>query len=377
MFLFLCLALILNHRVGYISLIGVFSVVFLLKHSLNTKFDIGIFILAMYLLLYYAFSSFNGFRFTISTAVLYVLAPIPFYLFGKYLVQKYKYDNWIIIAWFIIIVCYCFDVYIVTIQNIFESGQLVSESREFYLSHSEQSQLSATLVGLHADIGMVGLLMFVVMKNRVLRYSFLALFLLSLITTLSLLNRTGIIIALVSFFSVIVYKYRKTPQKIVYSIFILGFILTALFYFNVINTELLEMYNERNADLYTMGDRSDKWAEAIRSLFISPLGWADLSESYYVHNMWLDIARVSGVIPFILLVYITFDSLCKSFFLVRRRGNELSYMLLGLNICFFTSCFVEPIYGGTHFMLYCMLWGTVRELKKQEFSIVHGTVMLC
>lgn len=362
LFLLLCIALILNHRMNYITLVGLFSILVFVSITIKTNIDKGALIIIAYTIFYILFSSFNGFSYSLSTLVLYAIAPFTFYQFGFNMVKRYSNENYIIMAWLIIIFCYCIDIFIVTLQNYIETGMLINPKREFMFSDNSSSQLSATLVGLQMDIGMIGLPMCFIVKNNYMRFSFLLLFVLSLFTTFSLLNRTGLVVALLCFIIVIGYRSRHDIKVLMLSLLGVGVIFGLLFYFDIINTELIDFYSERNEDLSTMGTRTERWSTALGYLFTRPFGWAGNGQIYYVHNMWLDVARISGIIPFSLLAYIAYDSFRKAFRLVRRYESPLAYMILGLNVCFFASCFVEPIYGGTHMMLYCMLWGTSTKL---------------
>lgn len=367
LFLLLCVSLILNHRMNYITLIGVFSILVFGTITLKTKIDMGALIIILYTIFYIFFSMANGFSYSASTLVLYAVAPSVFYQFGVAMVKRYDNENYLIIAWLIIVFCYCLDIFNVTFHNMLETGQIINPKREFMFSDESSSIVSATGVGLPMNIGMIGLPMFFIVKNNYVRFSFLILFILSLITTLSLLNRTGIVVALLSFALVIGYRSRHDVRALVVSLFGVAAIFGLLYYFDIINTELIEFYSERNEDLSTMGSRTERWSTALGYLFTHPLGWGRSDQTYYVHNMWLDIARVSGIIPFLLLSYIAFDSFRKAISLVRIYESPLAYMILGLNVCFFASCFVEPIYGGTHMMLYCMLWGTSTKLLTSNF----------
>lgn len=362
LFPLLCCALILNHRMGYITLIGLFCLLVFATITIRTKVDKGALIIIAYTVLYILFSSLNGFSYSASTLVLYAIAPVIFYQFGLDLVKRLNNENHIMVAWLIIVLCYCIDVFSVALQNFIETGQIINSNREFMFSDDNTSLLSATGVGLPMAIGMIGLPMFILVKNKYLRLSFLVLFILSLLTTFSLLNRTGIVVALLCFIFIIGYRSRNNLKVLISSIFGVGIIIGLLIYFGVINIELIELYGQRNEDLSTMGTRTERWSTALGYLFTHPFGWAINGQTYYVHNMWLDVARVSGIIPFLLLAYFAFDSFRNAFHLINKNDSSLAYMILGLNICFFASCFVEPIYGGTHVMLYCMLWGTSTKL---------------
>lgn len=361
LFILLNIAIIFNNRFGYITLVGIFCIMTFIFITLKRKIDNGALVILLYLIFYILFSHVNGIHYSLSTLVLYAIAPFFFYQYGKQIPFKYKEEDKIIIAWLIIIISYGIDIYSTTISNIITTGELISTNRRFSFTDDDTLIKNATLVGLPMGIGMIGLPMFIIVKNRAIKLTFISVFILSVITTFSLLNRTGLIVAMLCLIISIGYKYRK---KIILLLLIILSIVAIIFFFiktNIISYELISSYTERNIDISTMGSRSYRWKDAIINLYRHPTGWYD-GMTYYVHNMWLDVARLSGIIPFIILVYIAYDSIVKAFRLIKMYNNSLSYMMLGLNVCFFSTCFVEPIYGGTHFMLYCMLWGTENGL---------------
>lgn len=366
-FILLAVALILNHRMGYITLIGLFSILVGVNITLRSKMDKGAMTILVYSILYVFFSYLNGFSYAISAIVLFAVAPFFFYQFGNNIAALYRKEDYIIVLWLIIVLCYCLDIFYVTLSGIVETGQFINPQRELFFSESgTQNKVNATVVGLSMNIGMIGLPMSIILKNNYMRVCSLLIFILSLITTFSLLNRTGIVVALLCFTTVIAYKSRKNFKLLFLSLASIVFVIWLLFYFGIINAELIELYRERNVDIYTMGARTDRWRVALGYLFTHPFGWADYGEKYYIHNMWLDVARISGIIPFLLLVYMAVDSFKKAFQLIKKYESPLSYMLLGLNVCFFATCFVEPIYGGTPMLLYCMLWGTSTGILKMK-----------
>ena len=366
LFLFLCIALILNHRTGYITLIGIFSLLVLSLVTMRKKVDINSFAILAYSVMFVLLSTFNGFSYSLSSYVLYLVAPFVFYQFGRELVLRMRTSEYVLIAWLIIVICYSIDVFLTTISNIRETGILTDSDRSFYLTGSNAIQMSATVVGLSMNIGMIGLPMLFVVKGKLLRLSFFTLFILSLITTVSLLNRTAIVVAVSVFLIILLYKYKRNLKTFLLLLSILIGIIFMLMHWGFISSDIIELYNERNVDIATFGSRTESWSKAFEYLITRPLGWADSIGSYYVHNMWLDVARVSGIIPFILLAYITLDSMITAFKTLRKNETQLSYMLVGLNICFFASCFVEPVYGGTHMLLYFMLWGTTKAFAERE-----------
>lgn len=355
LFVLFCLALLINHRTGYVTLLSVFILLFGLTKLPKAKFDgLGIAVL-LYSVLYILFSSFNGIEYQMSAYILYGICPYIFYMYGRYAAGRWTTENQHLTFWLLIILFYCIDIFVVSGISIVSSGELINSKREF--SFTDSQDLSATLVGLCMDIGMIGLPMAILIKGVKLKLSYFSLFVMSLVVTVSLLNRTGLVVLVLCSAGVILWRARKDFSILIKTGLAVAVIFLVLVYVGVINEQLIEFYTARNEDLSTMGHRSYRWTYALSQLFTHPFGWARWGEVYYVHNMWLDIARISGIIPFSFLVFFAVKSFYLAFRLVSRTESVLSYLMLGLNICFFFSCFVEPIFGGTHFMLYIMLMG--------------------
>lgn len=368
-FVILCLALLINHRNGYITMVGLFMVMYGFTMMLKTKFDRNSLAIVAYCAFYLIISSINGISYQLPSLMLYGICPLIFYQYGKDVAGRWNTENQHLIFWLIIVFCYCVDIFWVCGHNIISTGELINLRREFAFEDGDAEGVSATLIGLSMDIGMIGLPMTLFVKDKKLKLTYFFLCFASLIVTLHLLNRTGLVVLILCSAGLIIFRARKDIKMLVISAaFLLGFILI-LSYFDIISEELIASYTARNKDLSTMGDRTVRWASALENLFVHPFGWINYEHhirTFYVHNMWLDVARVSGIIPFILLVYMGVDTFLGAIRLVGKYEYTLSYLILGLNICFFASCFVEPILGGTHFMLYCLLWGYQHTLLNDK-----------
>lgn len=102
----------------------------------------------------------------------------------------------------------------------------------------------------------------------------------------------------------------------------------------------------------SVGGRTERWLYAIESIAKHPTGWS-LSDGGYAHNLWLDVARVSGLIGLFALLLFTVVHLRA----VQRslgglgKGSARASLLLavmGLNLLFM----VEPIMDGFLYVFY-------------------------
>ena len=172
-FILLAVALILNHRMGYITLIGLFSILVGVNITLRSKMDKGAMTILVYSILYVFFSYLNGFSYAISAIVLFAVAPFFFYQFGNNIAARYRKEDYIIVLWLIIVLCYCLDIFYVTLSGILETGQFINPQRELFFSESgTQNKVNATVVGLSMNIGMIGLPMSIILKNNYIIFHF-------------------------------------------------------------------------------------------------------------------------------------------------------------------------------------------------------------
>lgn len=312
----------------------------------------------------------------------YFMCPTLFYCFGKYIVVKANGDvNKLTTFLCVSILLFSIVLYISAAQDIIHNG-FVNISRTFHIwgSASEAGGLSATLYGLNASLGLVGLPFYFAQPkiNKTIKYIFLLLTILSLITVIHLVNRTGIVVLILCFVVVAFYRSNGNIFRFLILCAIIAIITLILTQLNVINTDVFDAYLMRDDDVgavNTAGGRLDKWVIGFHNIFRYPFGWEFTSIKYgYAHNLWIDIARISGIIPFTLFLIATilaFNTLRK---LLKYRELILLPLLLGLNVCFFFSSFVEPVIEAMplYFYLYIMLWGIQNQLLAKFKSYCYN-----
>lgn len=365
LFSLFALLLFMGHRTGFISILSLFCILIVFLVPWNLYIDgLSVLILA-FTISFTAIGIVSGFITDIHTMIAYFIPSIFFYCLGRYIVDVIDCKEQLLWLVLVIIALYLFEIYFSIFQSVTSTGNIINTSRLFYFNGNEGRQLTATLVGLGASLGFVGLPMSIIYKsNRLIRVLYFFLFLFSLITTIHLVNRTGLVICVCVLAITLIYYHKSNVIKIFWGVIICFFLYLLLNKLGVISSDVFDAYAARNeTDLTTGGDRTEKWEEALQHLFTSPFGWAENNGTteFYVHNMWLDIAKVTGLLPFFLLILCTISSFRTLFKLLTVRKDIVVALLLSLNGCFFMSCFVEPVYGGLHFFLYVMIWGVQKQ----------------
>lgn len=309
----------------------------------------------------------------------YLLCPVIFYIYGKYMVDKLETPKSLTVFFTVSILLFSIVLYISVFQDIVQGG-FVNVTRSFSIWGMDggQNRLAATLYGLVSSLGLVGLSVGFtrMVLPKKLKGMFLLLFVLSMLTVLHLVNRTGIIVAMLCVFCVSVYCSQGKIWRLLVVGLLVCILVLLLIELNIINQDVVDAYTNRNEGIgkvNTAGGRLDKWIDGVQNIFRYPLGWDIEAPQYgYAHNLWIDIARISGILPFFVFLIVTLISFGNLIKLLKLKDMTMVPLLLGLNICFFLSSFVEPVIEAIplYFYLYLMLWGVqnavVRNLNPQR-----------
>ena len=155
---------------------------------------------------------------------------------------------------------------------------------------------------------------------------------------------------------------------------VISLIAFLLYHFNVLSirdyilsTNLAARYQRRasleNADSF----RFQSFWIGLRELIQYPMGGR--ASQVYRHNMWLDVGRVSGIIPFCLLLVYSIKNFANVTVIWKNTKilPSLRYLLLFLYIGAYVNCFVEPIWEGAlnFFLALCVVDGMVSAMMRR------------
>lgn len=122
------------------------------------------------------------------------------------------------------------------------------------------------------------------------------------------------------------------------------------------------------------GGRTELWKMALENFIESPLGW---DARRYLHNVWLDFAKVGGIIPFILFIIFNIKNLINVRRLFKLNSNENS-LEINMTFTLFTDgaliyFFVEPVLKGSFYAItfYCLLQGILKGYRVQQEKIEY------
>ncbi|AIZ42298.1 O-antigen ligase family protein [Cellulophaga baltica] len=341
-----------------------------IKKNLDTDF----YILLLFSVIYGLFYSF-GAENSLGTQYIfiYMITPPVFYLFGKYLIKdKILNQNNIFYIILCVVTVFSLSAVISVFLNFHEGGfaQLDRTIPMFW----NGAPVSATIMGgfLTFNMCIPALLISNQGKKGIIFNILLStLFAITLVCVLRLGSRTQLGIFLITTIISLIYVIPKQSFKrnLLLFVFIgaIIFFITKNISFDL-NQDWLTTFADRmdkgGSDIASGGGRTERWEKSFRNLFEKPLGW-DVREFGYSHNLWLDVLRVSGFIPFFLLVIFSIKSLIQIRKIVLLKPNNilLNSQIIIYSIAFFLLFMVEPIFEGlfTFFVLFCLFKGSINK----------------
>jgi hypothetical protein len=347
--------------------------VLLIKQSIFIYFDRTAILLIIFSIVYAIFSSINGYNLqSKSNLIFYMIYPTVYYIIGRYLMDHWTSQSYFLFL--LLIVPIALPAFFSISQDIIKNG-FGNQSRDVEILGRKAS---ATLIGLQVSLCLTGIGLFFSTTQykieKVYQYLLVILGILGIVSVSHLLNRTGLVIAVICILFVFSMNFRKTS----YSKILLLCVLISLIFYELYpllsSSKIFDYYAARNVNASNAGGRIERWEYGINLVLTQPFGINKSEVIYHAHNFWLDVAKVAGIFPFIALVSVTLIHLRKSYFIIRSHISPLflSSWLLALNVGFFLSCMVEPIMEGSfaYALIYFCFWGMTSELfnklKRQE-----------
>lgn len=369
------------YQQGFLA--GYFLVILIIINAsiLKKLMDFDFFLLLIYSFvssLVYSLHQISGIQFVF----IYALFPAFFYLIGKKIVLKTKTTKEIFYVFFSLSILFSLSAVISVSLNLLEGG-FVQIDRTIPMFWNGKD-MSATAMGAYLtyNITIPGLLLNYRQKlSKLFILVAIGLYIASLLAVFRLGSRTQLGITLISIvvalFFIIPNQNTKQNFRFITTLIVIitGFLLFFPIdldadYFSVLGARLRESDNAGSA-----GGRTERWSKSLEYIFSNPSGWK-IEAFGYSHNMWFDVARYSGVIPFILLIIISLKFYYKTFKAIRVNKDALllNTQILVYSIASFLIFFVEPIMEGLFFLFvsYCMFQGIVHGyLEKYSNNTVN------
>lgn len=299
----------------------------------------------------------------------YLICPFSFFCFGKYMINKFSEPPYKLELFFLLTIIAVSIVFYYYSYLDFLMVGVENTTRKLIIEGTVDK--NATYYGLVGSIGLAGISIFLYqmkLRQHIFIYGLLFVAILSTLSIMHLVNRTGLVIIAATI--LLLYVYKMFGKKTISFSNILFLVVIAIVIYYLLQGEYVSdisnAYSNRSESLEGAGHRSWRWALGLEFLFVHPMGWSTLPgyQELYCHNLWLDVSRSAGFFPFLILVYYSFIDL-KHFWgvLKNKDKNIVAFILLSSFMAFTLSSFMEPIIDGffLYFCLYCMIGGSLNQ----------------
>ena len=356
----------LGFLIGYLLILKVL----LDKNALLSYLDRPLLFLFLFCVIYACFYSFNPDKGS-QYIFLYALLPGAFYLVGKSFVRQSdnKIKSKILIGLGII---FSAITIISVLLHIVQKG-FVQLNRNVPIIW-DGAEIPATNMASYLLLNMcIPAILLVTYKrwSKASNLFLLIVYVLSIICVVRLGNRTQLGITLITLIAGVIYLFSKQSMVKNIALFIFLFIVTGIgFKYVTIDkdadfmTSYADRIDNRKYGTMSAGGRTEKWQKALSKMVEDPLGWK-LEETGYIHNFYLDVLRVAGIIPFFMLVMIVINFALRIKRLISKNSDDLVFNLIILVylVAFLLIFFVEPIFEGYFevFILFCFFMGFVNR----------------
>ncbi len=376
----------------YDILVYIFFFVILIYMILKKKIiipkGINFFILIAFCIIFMVISSFKQ-----EVTIFLLIGPIIMYYSGIIIIKTCKENNkddYIIKCIFAILV----GLFIHAMLNF--SINIGSERRnttDFWTGEIMSATLQGTLL-----TPMLSLFFFTIMfiKDKKAKTIMIICFVLALAYDMIIATRSVIIIAFITFIiSLISYIIMENTIKnkfrivsIIFMIFIIGIIMYNNNAFNIKSIiEESNLYSRvgKNETEESDFSRLNAQIEGLKQIVEYPFGVPEdttVAGMKYAHNMWIDIARQVGIIPFLLLIlFFLFNIKSLIKIIINQKVTlKLKILLISEYVTFLFMFYIEPILQGIPvvFILFCLIMGFVDSLaeicEKNERIIPYTSI---
>jgi len=243
-------------------------------------------------------------------------------------------------------------------------------------------QITATLQNL-LFIPVISLLFYglFILKNKRKKIMIIAACIISVYGSIVSASRTLLYLLLISFFINMLFNIRKNQYRrtnILFSICGLLVILFAGYEFNIFGIRTWVEASSLGERIETGISTNDSFMENIRwtmsmkilsELPSHPLG--DIRVVHYAHNLFLDIAKYTGIIPALGVLFWSLSEVKKQFsYMQSCYSDEWDAIMFSMTIGFMIAFLLEPILDGLPiiFGAFCYLCGAMKGRRVRTYE---------
>lgn len=334
------------------------------KSYVNGMASVPFHALAIFGLLYFTIGEFS-----IQGFLYYFVCPLLAYLVGWVMIDVRKEDaeKYIRRGIIALILGYAIHAFLNYSINI---GHSRWELRDYFTGSLRGATGSGCINTLVLSLAMY---IMVSEKDKLKKVGGFVCVVISLLYAFQLGTRTQFIIFFtVSFVFLFCYLYEKFGIRSVLILTVVTLLLVGIgFYLYIQNifdiktyidtSNLMARYQNGSSLQRADNYRTSSLPRGLDNLLNYPLG--GLKDTSYYHNLWLDIGRVAGILPFVCMIFYTVVINIHAIRIIKNKRVEASfrYLLLCVYLGIQINFFVEPILEGLldFFLVFTFINGMV------------------
>jgi len=197
----------------------------------------------------------------------------------------------------------------------------------------------------------------------------------ALFVNIHLLNRTGLVIFFLIFLFLFV-KNLKAKSLIFLSILVVILMLSYVKFSNSDGiTEVVDAYLNRASKGDQLNGRGALWSKSLNHLITDVGGWYFNyagEKNRFAHNLWLDVARCSGIISFALFLIFTITSGIDFLRVIISKNITKSFktILWAVYLSIILQCNVEPVLEASlgYFLTIIFIFGMVHKINRMSYE---------
>lgn len=371
-----------------------YVLIFLFPILFKSKYDFTSFCVIVFSLTYTMNQTLQGGGGTMSVIIFNLLFPIIIFQTAKYLVSRFSCPISNVILLSCMGISLALPAIFGVILDTIETKELINVSRSIIDSGDEASR-SATGYGmmLAAMCGCLGLLLIQTNNNldNKVKYILIIVCVLSLFSTIHLLNRTGLFLGGIS---VVLAIFNQPLSKRKFTILIVTFsvlllIISYLSDYITFLDEAFKFYEERNegsGNIEEGGGRTSRWMDALHQILSQPMGnpkgffYKDKGIYNYAHNMILDGGIKGGILCFLVLIYFAGRAFISAILCTKQTclSHFESWVVFLITVSVLLQNMTEPVIEGLpqlfwyFIFLVAMIPGIIKKYPRaiKEFRLI-------
>lgn len=360
-------------NIGNNLLLFLFIIIFLFEKEKKIIFSGDLILLfSCFFSFYYLYTQYYELRVELYTLIMFLVGPTVGFLIGQILVKKDERK----LSVLIIIVNLCLLIH--GVMNLLSAP----EAEIWYAQNIPDiwtgNKVSATLNGAYFT-GAIVLFCYLIDKKR-LFYKLLSTVLLCLMiwSSVKTAERTLMINLVISVLAFVYGKIYFEKKDVVFkqvfkytlALFIFACVIILAYSIDLLGIQTAFLNTSLGSrltmlDSVIQDNRLDALLTVLAALWEQPMG--NLKNMFYAHNLFVDMGRMCGIVPMILLIFYIIKIMVEVFSICKNDKLSIENRMLFyiFHISFLINFMVEPVLEGMPmvFTLFCIVNGGISALR--------------